>query len=126
MYTTSAEDAIPVHSLDAESLESWKDSAGQAARRWVENSGFDAAAGTHALLPDEQGELAQVLAGRRTSGRLWALDQLQAVLPPGNYQFPTEARDDQRQRLELGRELGDNLCERLPPELYLAVLRTSE
>ncbi|HLS05769.1 MAG TPA: leucyl aminopeptidase family protein [Wenzhouxiangella sp.] len=106
MYTTSAEDAIPVHSLDAESLESWKDSAGQAARRWVENSGFDAAAGSHALIPDEQGRLAQVLAGRSTTGRLWALAHLPAVLPPGNYRLATEADDDERQLLALGWALG--------------------
>lgn len=102
MFSVSPEQSIPVHSLDAESLEAWKQSADADASVWVEASGFRAAPGSLLLVPDGQGGLAQVLAGREPSDRLWSLAHLPAALPEGDYRLAAEWSAEEQERAAIG------------------------
>ena len=90
MYTEPSSAAIPVYSLDKYELSGWLDKAGESQRRWVRGSGFEAASGSHLLVPDDQGGIACVLAGRSEGERMWALAHLPAVLPEGRYQLHSD------------------------------------
>lgn len=106
MFSVAPEQSIPVHSLDPESLEAWKQSADAAARAWVEASGFRAAPGSLLLVPGGQGGLAQVLAGREPGDRLWSLAHLPSALPEGDYHLATDWPAEEKERAAIGWGLG--------------------
>ena len=106
MYISASSNATPVYSVDPSSLAGWLASASDSARRWVNASGFDGAAGSHVLIPDGHGDLAAVLAGRRADDRLWALAHLPGVLPAGDYELHTQWPDDAVERALIGWGLG--------------------
>ncbi|MDZ7790238.1 MAG: leucyl aminopeptidase family protein [Xanthomonadales bacterium] len=106
MFSISPDQSIPVLSLDASELESWKRTADARTRRWVEACGFDAAPGKLLQVPDEQGELIAVLAGREPGDRLWALAHLPAVLPEGDYRLDCDWDAAERERAAVGWGLG--------------------
>jgi len=106
MFSVSPEQPVPVHSLDVESLDAWKQSADAGTRRWIEASGFQAAPGSVLLVPDGQGGLAQVLAGCEPGDRLWSLAHLPSVLPGGDYRLASEWSADERERAAIGWGLG--------------------
>jgi leucyl aminopeptidase len=79
------EKAIPIFATDAKRLPKLLDSLAPLERRWAEASGFDASAGSVALLPDAKGGIARVLAGVRAGDDPWALAGLALKLPRGRY-----------------------------------------
>lgn len=106
MYTEPSSAAIPVYSLDKNELSGWLNKAGESQRRWVRGSGFEAGSGTHLLVPDDQGGIACVLAGRSESERMWALAHLPAVLPEGRYQLHSDWSADEQTLALTGWGLG--------------------
>ena len=60
-------------------------------RRWLADSGFTAAPGTVALLPDAAGKLARVLVGVDARDPLAALATLPCNLPEANYHLAAES-----------------------------------
>jgi leucyl aminopeptidase len=106
MFCESTSSAIPILSLDKPGLEAWLSTADSTQRRWVEGSGFTAAAGSHLLVPDESGKIASVLSGRNATDRLWSLSHLPAILPEGDFTLGNDWSDDERTRALIGWGLG--------------------
>src|SRR5699024_5404159 len=106
MFCVSPERAIPIHSLDAETLASWKEQADATGRSWVEASGFSARPGTLLAVPDDQGALACILAGRESDERLWALTHLPGELPAGDYRLASDWSSEEVERAAVGWGLG--------------------
>jgi leucyl aminopeptidase len=106
MFTEPSSAAIPIFSLDKKQLPDWLNKAGESQRRWVRGSGFEAGSGSHLLVPDADGGIACVLAGRSDQERLWALAHLPAVLPEGRYQLHSDWSADEQARALLGWGLG--------------------
>ncbi|WP_376695057.1 leucyl aminopeptidase family protein [Wenzhouxiangella sp. EGI_FJ10305] len=106
MFSVSPDRSVPVHSLDPEGLEAWKNSADERTRRWVVASGFRAKPGEVLLVPDEQSGIGQVLAGREPDDRLWALANLPSALPEGDYRLESDWSVEERERAAIGWGLG--------------------
>lgn len=68
-------------------LAAWTDSRPEGVRRWVEQTGFKAEAGTVCLLPGEGGALAGVLAGLPDEDDPWAFAHFPSKLPAGTYRL---------------------------------------
>ncbi len=102
MFSVSPERSIPVHSLDSDSLDVWRQSADSRSRAWVEASGFKAEPGSILLVPDAQGRLALVLAGREPGDRLWSLAHLPRALPEGDYRLDCDWPNAERERAAVG------------------------
>jgi leucyl aminopeptidase len=77
-----------------------------AQRRWLSDSGFEAAAGTFALLTDANGKLERVLAGVDANDAFGALAALPMALPPATYHLAPETVLDDPARAALGWALG--------------------
>lgn len=106
MYTSTAQSSTPIHSLDAKELKAWLAAAPEGQRRWVEHSAFRAAGGSHLLVPDADGTVACVLAGREAGDRLWALAHLPPLLPAGHYRLANDWAGDELERALIGWGLG--------------------
>ncbi|NBB68751.1 MAG: leucyl aminopeptidase family protein [Alphaproteobacteria bacterium] len=106
MFSVSPDQSIPLNSLDAEALADWKRSAAPGERSWVEASGFQAKPGSHLLVPDGEGGIGRVLAGREPGDRIWSLAHLPAVLPEGDYRLECDWPDGDRERAAVGWGLG--------------------
>ena len=61
-----------------------------AQRRWLSDSGFEAAPGTFALLADPTGKVVRVLVGVDVRDPLGALAALPSLLPEANYHLANE------------------------------------
>jgi leucyl aminopeptidase len=79
------EKAIPILATDTTRLARLLESLAPAERRWAEASGFDGSANSFALIPDNKGNPARVLAGVRSAEDPWALAALPLKLPRGRY-----------------------------------------
>jgi len=77
-----------------------------ATRRWIRGNGFEAIPGTHLLLPDAKGGIAQVLAGVDPDDPIWSLGALPRLLPAGDYRIESAKVLSQTKLTELGFALG--------------------
>ena len=77
-----------------------------AQRRWLGDSGFEAKAGTFALLSDANGKLVRVLAAIDPSDAFGTLAALPRQLPEGTYHLAEEGVLVDRQQAALGWALG--------------------
>ncbi len=77
-----------------------------ATRRWIRGNGFEATPGTHLLLPDPKGGVAQVLAGVDPGDPLWSMGALPQLLPVGDYRIEFAEGSSQAKLTELGFALG--------------------
>ncbi len=77
--------AIPLIALNSETLPTWLATTHERERRWVAAQGFSAAPGSHCVLPDAEGGIAQVLVGVAKADDLYALAQLPMLLPVADY-----------------------------------------
>lgn len=59
-------------------------------RRWLDAIGFTGSADRHVLLPDDQGGMAQVIAGIDDGHDPFVLSALPGELPPGDYRLSSE------------------------------------
>ena len=72
------------------------------ARRWLEASGFRAKRGHCCLIPDENGELALVVAAAPEPGGPFGLAHLPAQLPAGTYHIRADWTPEQLESASLG------------------------
>lgn len=73
---------------------------------WINLSQFKADPGTFCLLPDANGGIKQVLAGRGDTPDTWILGNLAANLPPGDYHLADDLSSEEATKLCLGWQLG--------------------
>src|SRR5690554_4501668 len=106
MFCTHSDQPIPLFSFDRTGLDAWLETAAEPSRRWVEASAFRAAAGSYLPIPNGDGTLAAVLAGRDSGDRLWALAHLPALLPAGDYRFESDWSPAELERAAIGWGLG--------------------
>jgi leucyl aminopeptidase len=78
---------IPVHLTDRAHLAAHTAALPPAQRQWLATLGFSGAPDTHALLPDDQGQLQAVWAGVRSAEHPYALSALPKALPAGRYRL---------------------------------------
>jgi leucyl aminopeptidase len=107
-YLVDTADAAtrPITAIAPDALKGWL--AGQPGRvaAWVHSSGFTAKAGTHTLVPDENGEVERVLVGVERPDDIWAYAGLPAVLPNRRYTLDAEIEPDGASKAAIGWALG--------------------
>ena len=77
--------STPLIALNAATLPTWLATASDAQRRWIAATGFAALAGSHCIVPDNDGGIACVLAGVGKVDDVYALAHLPMQLPIGDY-----------------------------------------
>ena len=98
--------SIAIETTDAQRLAATKRRLTAAQRQWLTAFGFEAAPGTFALLPDQNGKLARVLVGVDAGDALGALGSLARGLPEATYHLADEGVLKDRQQAALGWALG--------------------
>ncbi|MHC1480363.1 leucyl aminopeptidase family protein [Frateuria aurantia] len=103
LFELGPEPAIPVEIIDPAHRETALRRLSAAQRRWLEQSGFTAAAGQHALLADAHGALSRVLVAMADpSNSLQALASLPYSLPEGQYRIAAAPPASDPVQLALG------------------------
>ncbi|MBT4934429.1 MAG: leucyl aminopeptidase family protein [Rhodospirillaceae bacterium] len=100
-----AADSIALTTLaGAEALALWLADQPDRISSWVEATGFNAKAGTHCLIADEQGNLERVLTGLGDDdpSGLWTWAGVSAGLPARNYHLENDLGPDEAYRAALG------------------------
>jgi len=87
---SSDRSSIVIETTDAPHFAATKRRLTAAQRQWLGAFGFEAAPGTFAMLPDENGKLVRVLVGVDASDALGALGALPRTLPEGTYHLADE------------------------------------
>ncbi|RDD60707.1 leucyl aminopeptidase family protein [Ferruginivarius sediminum] len=107
-YLVDSADAttLPITPIAPDTLKGWL--AGQPARvaAWVHSSGFTAKAGTHTLVPDDNGEVERVLLGVERRDDIWAYAGLPTALPSRRYSLDPEVEEDAVNRAVVGWAMG--------------------
>lgn len=98
--------SIAIETTDTQHLAATKRRLSAAQRRWVADSGFEAAPGTFALIADESGKLVRVLVGVDASDTLSALGALPRTLPEATYHLASEGVLKDTVQAALGWALG--------------------
>jgi leucyl aminopeptidase len=99
---TDGQVAIPLQPLDQAALQEWMKTAGAAAAKWVDASGFKAAAGQICAVPGADGAPRCFLFGVENKGWLYQLAGLPALLPEGIYRLDCEWSSEHRAQASLG------------------------
>ena len=84
----------------------WLERQEDSPRRWLTATGFKAKPGSFNLVPDADGRLRAVVAGIAKADDLWALGNLPAALPEGNYRLDGAFDPWRLERMTLGWALG--------------------
>lgn len=98
--------SIALETTDTQHLAATKRRLTAAQRRWVADSGFEAAPGTFALIADESGKLVRVLVGVDASDALSALGALPRTLPEATYHLADEGVLKDKLQAALGWAMG--------------------
>jgi len=98
--------SIAIETTDTPHFAATKRRLSAAQRRWVADSGFEAAPGTFALIADESGKLVRVLVGVDASDALSALGALPRTLPEATYHLASEGVLKDTLQAALGWALG--------------------
>ncbi len=106
LTTKRVKDATPITPLTANELKEWLESAEDAAKRWVESTGFEARPDSHCLIPGTDGKVSRVLAGIGDPNDPFCLARLTTALAPGSYFIDAEWNSDVMERAALGWALG--------------------
>ena len=90
-FSKDTDAAISLHIFTATDLDAWKDTASDAAVRWVVSQGFTADPGQMCLVPDATGAIDAVLVGNpaHDGRKRFALAEMAARLPEGSYKIAT-------------------------------------
>ena len=112
--------AVPISAVTKAGFEAWRERAPARERDWAAATGFSAAAGKLALIPDEQGRLGRVLVGMaEDEAPMWALAGLSESLPEGSYRLDAIPEGTDASHVALGWALGAyafNLYRQKQPE----------
>lgn len=102
----SADTSIPITALRSIELQNWLESQDDKLKSWVRSSGFEARSAETCLIPDQDGQLSQVLLGVSPTLTIWSLAALPLSLPQGVYQLDASFDSDKHTDLALGWALG--------------------
>ena len=105
------ESSIPLRPIQKDALSSWLETQPAAVKRWVESVGFEASAGRSLAIPDEQGNIREVLVGVGDS--LWDWSTLPNELPAHAYHVDGNLTQDESNRPALGWALGTYRFDRM-------------
>ncbi|MBT6275366.1 MAG: leucyl aminopeptidase family protein [Chromatiales bacterium] len=75
-------DSLATLFLTSEQLPKWRENQSERVRRWLDTARFAGKAGTHCIIPGEDGRPAQLLVGRASDDWLWAMAHLPNSLGP--------------------------------------------
>jgi len=92
----------PLWPLDPAGFEQWKQRADAPQRRWVEQAGFTAAAGTVCAVPGADGGLSGYLFGVQETDDITQLAALAGRLPAGVYRLDCDWSSARRRQASLG------------------------
>ncbi|WP_199099937.1 leucyl aminopeptidase family protein [Dyella sp. ASV21] len=98
--------SIAIETTDSTRFAAAKRRLSAAQRRWLVDSGFEAAPGTFALVADENGKLVRVLLGVDAGDALGALGALARTLPENTYHLADEGVLKDTAQAALGWALG--------------------
>ena len=102
--------SIPISPLTEAGLKDWKKTASKELTQWIAATGFKAAPGAVAYLPDDKGGMARVLLGVSDSdspgGGIWDLAGLPSSLPKGRYYLDATLSSEKATAAALGWALG--------------------
>ena len=98
--------SVAIETTDATRLAATRKRLNAAQRKWLEQTGFEAAPGTFALLADASGKLQRVLAGVDAADALNAIAHLPKTLPEGSYHLADEGVLADKAQAALGWALG--------------------
>ena len=105
-HKTGDRQSIAIETTNAARLAATKKRLSAAQRRWLEQTGFEGAPGTFALVADASGKLERVVAGVDASDALNAIAHLPRVLPEGSYHLADEGVLADKTQAALGWALG--------------------
>ena len=106
---------VPITVVDRRSLKALALRLPAATRRWLETVGFTGAADSHALMPDGDGNLAQVFAGVAHADHPFALAALPLALPEGSYALSEQGLKLPSEQAALSWTLGGYEFDRYKP-----------
>jgi leucyl aminopeptidase len=101
--TSGSISLIPV--IESE-FTTWLEQQDEPLRRWLNTTGFKAKCGQFSLVPGAEGQLRAVIIVIGKADDLWALGNLPAALPEGDYALNAAFAPPQLERLTLGWALG--------------------
>ncbi len=99
-------DCIPVIPVIESEFGPWLERQEDFLRHWLIATAFKAKPGSFNLIPDADGRLRAVIAGIVKADDLWALGNLPAALPEGNYRLDGAFDPWRLERMTLGWALG--------------------
>lgn len=105
-FKSSVARATPILALDRAAYQALVPQLPKRTQQWLSTLGFSAAPDTFALVPGEDGKLAQVFAGVAHAAHPYALSALPMALPEGNYTLSPEGLKLQDEAAALSWELG--------------------
>ena len=105
------ESSIPLRPIQTDTLSSWLETQPAAVKRWVESVGFEAGAGRSLAIPDEEGNIREVLLG--VSDSLWDWSTLPNELPAHAYHIDSALTRDESNCAALGWALGTYRFDRM-------------
>jgi leucyl aminopeptidase len=88
--------------MSEDGLEKWKASASGFQKKWVEDSGFKAAAGQSCAVPGDEGAVEAWLFGQGEQGSLYQLSSLVGSIPAETYRLDCDWPREQRLQASLG------------------------
>ncbi|MGY0504952.1 leucyl aminopeptidase family protein [Luteimonas sp. e5] len=98
--------ALPLHCVPCEGFDAWRDAQPEAVRHWLQAQAFSAKAGSHALLPADDGTLAGAVIGIGNPHDPFCHAHAPLALPEGSWRVAGELDDATRKALLLGWGLG--------------------
>lgn len=101
--TDSSITTIPLIPCDAHQLKGYLKQQSKNVKCWLKQSDFTAKEGEFCLIPNENGEIAQVVFGMtKDTEYRWALSTLAEKLPFGHYHLQSDWTKDQQQQAAIG------------------------
>ncbi len=99
-------DCVPILLVAEKDFDSWLEQQAENLRCWLKSTDFKAKPGNFSLIPDAHHHLQGVLVSIADVNDIWALGELPASLPEGDYYLDTTLEPEQCEQLTLGWVLG--------------------
>lgn len=106
LLANRAPGCIPVIPVIESEFSAWLEQQDEPLRRWLTATGCKGQSGKFSLVPGADGQLRSVIAVIKNADDRWALGELPAALPEGDYALETRFAPEQLERLTLGWALG--------------------
>jgi leucyl aminopeptidase len=99
-------ESLPISLVVARDYKAWHGGQDPTTQAWLDGSGFKGKAGTHALIPGEEGQVQGVVLVVDQLDAIWDYAGLPRKLPPGHYFLDTDLGRAAAERAALGWALG--------------------